>query len=548
MKKPKLYSPSGVGASKVYGGSSSRPRRKFLLLLAGLLVVVAAHAEILQTTVKYVAADAVYLDAGRLQGVQNGDQGEIKRGDSLLARIEVVFIADNSSSCKLLSSSGEVRTGDVVTLQITPLPQAAPADTAVSTQPAAPPPPRKSTKAKHSRLTGRIGVQMLSQDDRGELNHDYVEPSLSLRAQISNIAGSHHTFSVRLRSRNTDRASSNESEWTHRLYEAALHYDNPESRLHYSAGRMLSNRMSGMGYLDGLLFDYKLQPQFALGAFGGAQPDLRSYDVKTDQPKAGVFAAYERGAYDTGKLTGTLALAGHYVDGEISREFMYEQIMYSQSEFFFYQSAEVNVNRGWRKEMEGSSLALSNILLNARWTPQKWLTTTLGYDNRTNYSTYEPRTVPDSLFDDALRQGWRLGLNLRLPEKTYALVEGGWRFKEGEGQETRSGTFGAGSYDLIGSRVSLDARVNVFRSEFSEGIQPTVTIARQLLSQLRVSLQAGQNEYTISQTDEKTSNRWYRLNSDVYLSRHIYGSVYGEIYRGGGLDANRGFLELGYRF
>ena len=461
-----------------------------VLLLVILIVSSAAHAEILQTTVKYVAVDAVYLDAGRLQGVQNGDQGEIKRGDSLLARIEVVFVADNTASCKILSSSGEARVGDVVMLQITPLPPAAAPDTVVVASPASTSPDtlRKSTKGKHTRLTGRIGVQMLSQDDRGELNHDYVEPSLSLRAQISNLFGSHHTFSVRLRSRNVDRASSNESEWTHRLYEAALHYDNPDSRLHYSAGRMLSNRMSGMGYLDGLLFDYKLVPQFVLGAFGGSQPDLRSYDVKTDQPKAGVFAAYERGHYDTGKLTGTLALAGNYVSGEISREFMYEQIMYSQTKFFFYQSSEVNINRGWRKDMEGSSLALSNILLNTRWSPQKWLSTTLSYDNRTNYRTYETRTVPDSLFDDALRQGWRLGFNLRLPAKTYALVEGGWRFKEGEGQETRSATFGVGAYDLLGSRISLDARVNSFRSEFSDGVQPSVTVARQLLAQLRLSL------------------------------------------------------------
>ena len=516
-----------------------------------LLLVSAVCAEPLETTVKYVSATGIYLDAGRTLGIQKGDQGEVFRGDSVIARVEVEFLADNSASCKMIETTSEVRVGDRVVMQITPPVQSVKPDTVQEAPAPAIPPsptPKKSAKTKVNRVTGRASVQALSQDDRSVLNSDYVEPAFALRLQVNNLFDTQHYFSVRLRSRQTNRSHGSDSRWTNRYYEFALYYNDPATSFHYGAGRLLFNRMSGIGYMDGAIFDYKVSEYWAAGAFGGAQPDLTTYQSNSDATKAGLFAAYERGSYSTSRLSGTLALAGNYFTGQISREFFYEQLSYSAQKFYFYQSSEVNVNRGWRKDAEGSSLDLSNILMNARYQPLSWLTTTLSYDNRTNYRTYETRNTPDSLFDDALRQGWRLGTNVKVASQVYALAEGGIRTKQDEGTETRSGTAGLGSHNLVKSGVQVDARVNVFRNEFSRGTQPTLTLSRNLIPQVRLGLQLGQNDYTIEQTDESVTNQWARLNADWNLTRHVYGSLYGEVYRGDGLDANRMFGEVGYRF
>jgi hypothetical protein len=517
-----------------------------LILVAGVV-----ESAPLETTVKYVAATAIYLDAGNSQGLQKGDQGEIFHGDSAIARIEVEFLAENSSSCKIIENSSAPQVGDRVVMQITPVQTVKPDSGTVQPSPVVPAPvprPKSSARVKSNRVTGRVSVQALNQDDRTSSNNDYVEPAFALRGQIDNLLGTQHTISVRLRSRKTDRSSMSGEQWTHRVYEFGLYYNNPDARVHYSAGRLLSNRMSGIGYLDGAMFDYRMNSNWTMGLFGGAQPDLRTYDVNTDATKGGVFAAYERGNYSTSQLSGTLALAGNYFTGQISREFMYEQVSFAEQRLYVYESGEMEINRGWRREAEGSSLDLSNLLLNARYSPLTWLSTTLGFDDRRNYRTYETRPAIDSLFDDALRQGWRLGTNVRFSSKLYASADAGIRTKQHEGTETRSASAGVGGYGLIAPGVQSDARIALFESSFSRGLQPTISLSRSIVPQLRLSLELGRNDYTIQNSSSKLSNQWMRLNADWNLTRHVYGSLYGEIYRGDGLDANRMFGELGYRF
>ena len=508
----------------------------------------------LETTVKYVAASAVYLDAGATQGLQKGDQGEVFHGDSVIARVEVEFIADNSASCKFIESTVAPQVGDRVVMQITPPVKEVKPDSATisppppAVTPAPAPQPKKSARVRSNRVTGRASVQALSQDDRTLSGNDYVEPAFALRLQVNNLFGSQHTLSIRTRSRKTDRAQVPDEDWTHRVYEFGLYYNNPEARLHYSAGRLLSNRMSGIGYLDGAMLDYRMNSNWAVGMFGGAQPDLRTYDVNGDATKGGVFAAYEHGSYATTQVNGTLALAGNYFTGQISREFLYEQISIAAQKLYIYQSAEMDVNRGWRKAAEGSTLEPTNLLFNARYAPLTWFSTTLSYDNRTNYRTYETRNTPDSLFDDALRQGWRLGMNVKVSSKLYASADAGIRTKQNEGTETRSASGGIGGYGLIAPGVQSDVRVAVFESSYSKGLQPTLTLSRNIISQVRLTFELGRNDYTIAQSGAELNNQWLRLNADWYLTRHVYGSLYGEIYRGDGLDANRGFAEVGYRF
>ena len=87
-----------------------------------LLLVLGAGAAELQTTVKYVSASSVYIDAGREAGIQVGDRVKISRGGDSLAVLEVVYISGTSASCKIIESKGELRSGDMATLQITPQP------------------------------------------------------------------------------------------------------------------------------------------------------------------------------------------------------------------------------------------------------------------------------------------------------------------------------------------------------------------------------------------------------------------------------------------
>lgn len=62
--------------------------------------------------VRYRSAETVYLGAGTTSGLAVGDQLTIVRSGELIAHIEVVFAAEHSASCKVLTQSSSIQKGD----------------------------------------------------------------------------------------------------------------------------------------------------------------------------------------------------------------------------------------------------------------------------------------------------------------------------------------------------------------------------------------------------------------------------------------------------
>ncbi len=64
--------------------------------------------------VKYRSTSHVYLDAGAGAGLQVGDRVRVVAGATTVAELEVVYVAEQSASCKVLSESRPVKQGDAV--------------------------------------------------------------------------------------------------------------------------------------------------------------------------------------------------------------------------------------------------------------------------------------------------------------------------------------------------------------------------------------------------------------------------------------------------
>ena len=528
--------------------------RKTLFGLICLGWAAVALAGRVETTVKYVAAASVYLDAGRAQGVAVGDTAVVRQGAQTVARLVVVFVADRSASCRVLEASGEIRAGDPIDVAVRDLPAAADS--------VAPPPPASVSepvsvpaKARRAgtRLTGRIAVQYLAQDSRSAADYNYTQPSLVLRLRAENLFNSRHTLSVRLRSRRTfdDRQfkSGRPHDWYNRVYEVALTYDEPAARVAYAAGRILSNRLSGIGYIDGARFDYRAYKPLTFGLFGGTQPDLRTWAVGTANSKAGAYAVYKRGDYNTQHVSASLAAAGKYHRGDISREFLYQQVDWSRGgTLSLFQSAEIGVHRGWQQHVSSKTFALDNLLVNARYAPRRLIAFTAGYDHRTPFRTWETRTLADSLFDDAAQQGYRAGVDLRLPWALRADARATLRTRQSETQRAHTLSLGLGTHNLLGRQIALDGRINRYVNRFTTGHQVMLSLSRAVLPGWTAGAQIGRDTYDLEQAPRSYTSRWLRLSSDVSLSRHVYGSAYAELYRGEPFAGTRGFLELGWRF
>src|SRR5688500_19494671 len=67
-----------------------------------------------QIAVSYRSATSVYVSGGRAAGLAVGDRLNVMSGSTVVAELEVAFLAEHSASCRILKETGTVKTGDRV--------------------------------------------------------------------------------------------------------------------------------------------------------------------------------------------------------------------------------------------------------------------------------------------------------------------------------------------------------------------------------------------------------------------------------------------------
>jgi hypothetical protein len=516
-----------------------------------------ARAATIMASVTYIGGDLIFLDAGRAQGVDSGMTGEVRRDSLTICFLRIVAVSDHSSSAQLSEIQASPVVGDWVTVN-TPdtLPHVSdilqPDVSATPTQTLLKSTPTKARR-KERRVTGRVALQWYAQDDRLPQNYDITQPSAVTRLRIRSLFAQGVDLSLRLRSRrnfySNESSSRSHSDWDHRYYELDLSYKDPNSDWEAHGGRILVGSIGGIGYLDGAYLQYQLQRAFYLGTFAGSQPDLTTTEFRSDTRKGGVCLIWKPTAVSGRDLGLTTALAGEYSGSEINREFIYQQFnVNTPSGFSVYQSADVNVNRGWKAKTEHSTLVLSNVMVNAHYQPLKKLAVSAGYDGQANYRTWETRETPDSLFDEAMRRGYRAGLEFNAPFGVRCEFRETVRDDPATTKLSASTSLSAMTHSLLRNKCGLSARYDAFENRFTTGIQSSAGISWTTPLNGDLILQLGQTAFTYQTTGVQAHSEWWRVALDFSISRHWYGSSYYESYVGTSEDVARLFLETGFRF
>lgn len=172
----------------------------------------------------------------------------------------------------------------------------------------------------------------------------------------------------------------------------------------------------------------------------------------------------------------------------------------------------------------------------------------LGYDDRQPVRTYESRTLPDSLFTDAGRTGWRAGLTWRGGSGRNLSLWGSLRDQEKTGDRTTSWNGTVFVPRLTGAALDVRVSVRGFDGPHLSGWSPTINLARRTSSGVRLSAEGGYYLYDDAGDLPDRSNTWLALGGSADLNRHW--STYLEYRRDWGDDmaGNRLFLELRRRF
>lgn len=528
----------------------------FLTLLSAALL---AQQEV-RFEVRYLSAENVYLDGGRVKGLDAGDTLVIRRSGNDV-QLLVMHAADYSASCQVLTPGAKVAAGDIAIFihRKTVLEEPEADKKVVTAQPAAPAPVKKekrrtSRTRRRNDVTGTVSASWYGLRDQTAAGLDFDQPSFRLNLRARQLWQRPLTLRVRTRSRYNQRSRTfnddvPREQWRNRLYEASLRYEDRYQRVNFGVGRLIATEVGGIGYIDGGQISLNVSPSWAIGVIGGIQPDWRTSAFDTEITKAAYYLNFRKRGEAAQYFDATLAFSGEYGDGEVSRELFYWRGTFRQGKFGLYSSLEMDLNRGWRKEKTDQSLTLTNLLLNSDFRITERFTVGATYDNRRSYWFYQIQSTPDSLFDDALRTGFRLNAALRLPLHLRITINGGYR----DGASSRGSTTSWGANlsksRLLHRTVNLNVGYSGFESDAARGTTINSSLRWRFYRMSAVRLGYGYYGYRFDllALSSRRESRWLRMGLDIDLPQSLYLQGDYDIRNGDDLDGSVFNVVLGYR-
>jgi hypothetical protein len=516
-----------------------------VLLLATLLSKpVIADDEKTPPAINYISAESVYLNAGKHAGLAVGTRVEVIRLGKIIAVLEVVHVSSNSASCRVVEQTSSPRVGDAVTFE--------PSENLPALIPEQPLPggflaATTATGSETNVLSGFVSIGTVWQKDLTDSGLSSLQPALAARLRVKNIGGSGTEFRFRDRIRYYYREQSPgdniaRDEWTHRLTEIAIVNGDNRADLQWGFGRMIVPDMRGVGLVDGAYVSYRLGRWFRAGLAGGLSPQPRDLSPDTDRPQAGGFFAFDYEPEKQWSFSSSAALAGNYVSGSISREFIYWQnVFLMHRKFSVFQSVEADLNRDWRRDAAGEGVTFTNFYLLANAEITRYASVDFTYDSRKNVRTWDTQATPDSLFDTSVYDGFGGGLSLHLPRGFNLAGRAGVRYREDE-QTNRFYSARLSAVRLPWRGHSTTFRYAYTDTRFTTAHRPVLSYRFPVGRLLRLNLGGGGYIYNRATI---TSDTYYGEAGAGYSSGHYFINGSYRQYFGGNLDSILIYTELG---
>jgi hypothetical protein len=526
-----------------------------LLLLIFILVAgLFSQDKTIIAEIKYISAELVYLNSGSSAGIAVGDTLDILHKSKRIGQVVVANVSEAAASCRIIRSTQPPAIGDLVQISkslfqqtVTEENRTRVADSTVSKK------KDREPKTGATRISGNVGIQWYQFLDQSDYHLNFQQPTFRIYFKARQLWNKPYNLFIRMRSRynrreNTFKNDIAQKEWRNRVYEFCFSYDNPEAQLNYRIGRLISSTYSGVGYIDGLQLQHNINRKLRWGVFAGAQPQWQYADIRTDIQKCGLFTNYISGEYSGSRLENTLAIVGEYHGSTVSREFMYLQnSYYSGNRWNIFQSAEIDLNRGWRKDKSGQTLSLTGFYISGYYAISSRFSLSMNYDNRKNYFTYELRSIADSLFDAAFRQGLRAAFNMHAFKNTRVSLNFGMRDRENDSQYSYSYGLNLIHNNLLLKGLTLNMRLSGFHNLYTIGYNPSLLLSKYFRGGHSITTGYGNYFYTLDRANTNRINHWARMSSQLELPLRMYLSGQYEYNWGDDRMGHLILAELGYR-
>lgn len=502
--------------------------------------------------VTYLSGQSVYLDAGTRQGLRAGSTLEVLRGDTLVAELSVEYVSSTRSSCRIVRSNIPVAIGDSARFT----PAATLSGPVVANAPDdATPSVRQSRRAQRP-IRGRLGVRYLTIDPGIGASGVIRQPALDLRLDGHRVNGSPFGITVDARAhrdRTVHRDSSGvrtyEPTSITRVYQSALEFNPLESGIRVAAGRQFSSALSTIGIFDGVAIDAD-HSRWAIGALAGTQPEPTSFGLSSDIREYGSYLQLHNSSAGAPNAlwSATVGGIGSYARGEIDREFLYFQSSYNARVISLYAVQELDLNRGWKRDAEGSATVPTSTFALMRISVAPAVTLNAGFDNRRSVRLYRDRLTPEIEFDDSFRRGAWGGASLALGSHLHASADAR-RSTGGAGDATESITGIIGLSRMTALQFGFHARTTSYTGAMAQGrlVAGSVDISPFSLFHLEGGGGTRRDKQSAG-LGSAPSATWWEVNADVGVGRSVY--LLTSLYRERSADARSSqmYVALSYRF
>jgi hypothetical protein len=244
----------------------------------------------------------------------------------------------------------------------------------------------------------------------------------------------------------------------------------------------------------------------------------------------------------------TTGLVGSYEEGEISREFSYLQASYGGPRLSVWFAEEIDLNRGWKSDVEDDAVSMTSTFLNLRYRVTKNLSFRAGYDNRRNVRLYRDRVTPETEFEDAYREGIRGGVAYRFAGHFRAGVDG-WFSTGGSLGGADSYTLTLGADRFTRAALYVQTRSTRYTNDRVEGWLHSASVGLSPGDRWHVALSGGVRDETnlvAPFLDDQVT--WAGLDIDLSMGRGWYVGASFERSDGDNEAIDQVYSSLTYRF
>jgi hypothetical protein len=489
----------------------------------------------------YLAGGSVYVEAGREQGLAEGDTLTVLHEGRVAMRLRVSALSSGRAVCDTFDVVTPAEVGDRVAYVPHADDSPAPAPPAATPATAAPlasaVTPRAGTFGAR-RWRGRVGLRYL--DVSPESGGGYSQPAFDLRLDGRGIANQPVDLLIDFRTRHTYHAG--EREDLARVYRMALALGQAGGR-RITIGRQLSPALSAVSMFDGALAEFG-HGRWSSGVFAGTQPEPLH-----DRPSSEIFetGAYVQTQRTNGPRSGWTMVAGgvgSLAHGQVNRQFGFVNTFWFAPRMTLSGTQEIDLNTGWRRGIGEPVLSFSSTFISARTEILKGLTLNTGYDGRRNVRLYRDRLTPETEFDDAYRRGVWAGASSDLLGHVRMTVDGRWNGDGNQLWQSTSGTAELFGLPPFGTRLRY--RATTYRSDISHGDLQSGSVAIDPLTALHLEWTAGVRTSTDSFASSRTE--WQSLDADLRLTRRLYLTLTGEQDRSADFRSRQAQAGLSWLF